>query len=395
MKKMVSLLTAIVLAATAIVASAVSIVGYEYTDVPTAMTQDSVLSLEATQECKVETLQPNVESFLLLNDVYRFTYEENNRPARYYDEPTQKKISELCDNLDIDVLHMTEAMRLQLVGTPEEAVVVDMEMDVEYYPGQLVVVVLGIPGKNLDYTWYPYRAEIPETGLIRWEIPLEDWEELAKQPISFHALTIRTGPDGEIIWGRDYYQESEKIFSKDADDVYRTHYWYSESGEAIEEDFRLFLTDLTDPMQMEVYRIGTHLAEGGLLLDYFPEERKEEALLTLPEDVKEEDLVAYDVIALMDEKYKDTYGDVNVEIQFGTTYDTEKAMVVLAGFEIKDAREQPYMDWYVLRAEAIEFIKDQNLTDQVRIGLKQLNLPWMEEEPMMLVVISEVLEEQK
>ena len=395
MKKMVSLLVAIVLAATAIVASAASIVGYEYTDVPTAMTQDSVLSLEATQECKVETLQPNVESFLLLNDVYRFTYEENNRPARYYDEPTQKKISELCDNLDIDVLHMTEAMRLQLVGTPEEAVVVDMEMDVEYYPGQLVVVVLGIPGKNLDYTWYPYRAEIPETGLIRWEIPAEEWEDLAKQPISFHALTIRTGPDGEIIWGRDQYQESEKIFSKDADDVYRTHYWYSESGEAIEEDFRLFLTDLTDPMQMEVYRIGTHLAEGGLLLDYFPEERKEEALLTLPEDVKEEDLVAYDVIALMDEKYKDTYGDINVEIQFGTTYDMEKAVVVLAGFEIKDAREQPYMDWYVLRAETLEIIKGETFTDRVRIGLKQLNLPWMEEEPMMLVVISEVLEEQK
>lgn len=394
MKKMVSLLVAIVLAATAIVASAASIVGYEYTDVPTAMTQDSVLSLEASQECKVETLQPNVESFLLLNDVYRFTYEENNRPARYYDEPTQKKISALCDNLNIDVLYMTEAMRLQLVGTPEEAVVVDMEMDVEYYPGQLVVVVLGIPGKNLDYTWYPYRAEIPETGLIRWEIPLEDWEELAKQPISFHALTIRTGPDGEIIWGRDYYQESEKIFSKDADDVYRTHYWYSESGEAIEEDFRLFLTDLTDSMQMEVYRIGTHLAEGGLILDYFPEERKEEALLMLPEDVKEEDLVAYDVIALMDEKYKDTYGDIDVEIQFGTTYDMEKAVVVLAGFEIKDAREQPYMDWYVLRAETLEIIEDKTFTDRVRIGLKQLNLPWMEEEPMMLVVISEVLEEK-
>jgi formate/nitrite transporter FocA (FNT family) len=68
---------------------------------------------------------------------------------------------------------------------------------------------------------------------------------------------------------------------------------------------------------------------------------------------------------------------------------------VLAGFEIKDAREQPYMDWYVLRAEAIETTPDQNLTDMVRIGLKQLNLPRMEEEPMMLVVISQNLEPQK
>jgi hypothetical protein len=76
-------------------------------------------------------------------------------------------------------------------------------------------------------------------------------------------------------------------------------------------------------------------------------------------------------------------------------YNTEKAMVVLAGFEIEDAREQPYMDWYVLRTEAIETTPDQNLTDMVRIGLKQLNLPRMEEEPMMLVVISQNLEPQK
>ena len=111
--------------------------------------------------------------------------------------------------------------------------------------------------------------------------------------------------------------------------------------------------------------------------------------------IDEKELVVYDIIALMDENYKDTYGDVSVEIQFGTTYDTEKAMVVLAGFEIEEAREQPYMDWYVLRTEAIRTTPDQTLTDMVRIGLKQLNLPWMEEEPMMLVVISQELEPRK
>ena len=113
------------------------------------------------------------------------------------------------------------------------------------------------------------------------------------------------------------------------------------------------------------------------------------------DDIDEKELVTYDIIALMDENYKDTYGGVSVEIQFGTTYNTEKAMVVLAGFEIEDAREQPYMDWYVLRTEAIQTTPDQNLTDMVRIGLKQLNLPWMEEEPMMLVVISQELEPQQ
>ena len=153
------------------------------------MTQDSVISVTASEGRAVEVLQPNIESFALLNDIYRFVYEDKNRPARYYDLPTQAEISELCGGIDIDILHMTEAMRLQLVDLQEESVdsteeiaateaaitmetpesvVVDMKLDVKYYPGQLVVVVLGIPGKNLNYTWYPYRAEVPETGLIRY-----------------------------------------------------------------------------------------------------------------------------------------------------------------------------------------------------------------------------------
>lgn len=413
MRRLLCVLSALVLLTTATVASATAIIDYEYTDAPTVMTQDSVISVKASEGKGVEVLRPNIESFALLNDVYRFVYEDKNRPARYYDLPTQAEISELCGGIDIDILHMTEAMRLQLVDFQEKPVdsteetaateetisieqvksaIVDMKLDVEYYPGQLVVVVLGIPGKNLNYTWYPYRAEVPETGLIRWKIPVEEWEELVKQNISFHVLTVRSGSDGGMLGSEGSDPDSNKIFSKDAEDVYVAHRWYSESGKVIEDDFRLFLTRISMAQEMEVYRIGDHIMAGGLILDYFPVERKAEALLMLPDDIDENDLVTYDIIALMDENYKDTYGDVSVEIQFGTTYDTEKAMVVLAGFEIKDAREQPYMDWHVLRTEPIPTTPDQNLTDMVRIGLKQLNLPRMEEEPMMLVVISQKLE---
>ena len=414
MRRLLCVLAALVLLTTATVASATAIIDYKYTDAPIVMTQDSVISVEASEDKGVEVLRPNIESFTLLNDVYKFVYEDKNRPARYYDLPTQAEISELCGGIDIDILHMTEAMRLQLVDFQEkpvdsteettvaeetitnekpESVTVDMKLDVAYDPGQLVIVVLGIPGKNLNYTWYPYRAEVPETGLISWEIPMEEWEELVKQNISFHILTVRSGPDGEMLKGEK--SDSDKIFSKDAEDLYVTNRWYSESGEVIEDDFRLFVTHMSLAQEMEVYRIGDHIAAGEPILDYFPAERKHEALLMLPDDIDENDLVAYDIIALMDENYHDTYGDVSVEIQFGTTYDTEKAMIVLAGFEIKDAREQPYMDWYVLRTEAIQTSPDQNLSDMVRVGLKQLNLPRMEEEPMMLVVISQNLEPQE
>ena len=412
MRRLLCVIAALMLLTTATVAFATTIRNYEYTDAPTVMTQDSVISVEVSEGKAVEVLRPNIDSFVLLNDIYRFVYEDKNRPARYYDLPTQAEIAELCDGIDIDVLYMTEAMRLQLVNSQEmvvdsteettptekvKSVIVDMNLVTEYYPGQLVIVVLGIPGKDLNYTWYPYRAEVPEIGLIRWNIPMEEWEELEKQNISFHVLVGRSSADGEMLWHDDSYSESDpdsgKIYSKDAEDIYVTHRWYSESGEIIEDDFRLFLMPrMSMAQEMEVYRIGTHIAEGGLILDYFPAERMEEALLMLPDDIDERDLVAYDIIALMDENYKDIYGDISVEIQFGTTYNTERAMVVLAGFEIEDAREQPYIDWYVLRAEAVPTTPDQNLTDIVRIGLSQLNLTRIEEDPMMLVVISQKLE---
>ena len=97
-------------------------------------------------------------------------------------------------------------------------------------------------------------------------------------------------------------------------------------------------------------------------------------------------------IAMMDEEYKDTYGDVNVEVVFGTAYDPQKAMVILAGFANEDDPHAPFAEWYVLRAEALEPKNGQEKSDSVEIGLKQLFLPWMEEKPLMLVVISEVLD---
>ena len=374
------------------VAQAASLVNDDYTDVPTVMTQDSVLELTANENCLIETLQPDEESIALLDSVYHFVWDEGNRPARYYDVVTQQKISELAGGIDIDILHMTEAMRLQLTGAPEKLVTATMELDVEYYVGQLIIVVLGIPQGEGEYIWYPYRGRVETMGQIKWDIPVGEWNELCKQPISFHVLTDRVGPRGERIWHEKKYKDRIDIFSKDSHDVIKTRRWYTETGKVIEDDFRVWLVDLTAKMQEEVLRIGEHVADGKPILDYFPAERKAEALLMLPVNVDPDALVAYDVIAMMDENYKDTYGDVNVEILFGTAYSHEKAMVILAGFPIEDAKEAPYVEWYVLRAEALEAAKGDVNDHAVEIGLKQLFLPWMEEKPLMLVVMSEPLE---
>ena len=374
--------------------AAESLVDDDYTDVPTVMTQDSVAEFFANEDCLVETLQPDEESIALLHSVYQFVWEGKNRPARYYDEVTQQKIAELAGG-DIDRLHMTEAMRLQLTGAPAKPVTATMRLNVEYHVGQLIIVVLGIPQGNGEYVWYPYRGRVETLGEIKWDIPEEDWAELCKQPISFHVLTDRIGPRGGRIWGmEEYYEKLPPVFSKDAGDVRKVRYWYTEWGEKITDNFRVWLVELTDPMQAEVQRIGAHVAAGKPILDYFPQERKAEALLMLPADVTPADLVAYDIIAMMDEGYKDTYGDVNVEVIFGTAYDPEKAMVILAGFANENDPAAPFVEWYVLRAKALEPAAGQDKADSVEIGLKQLFLPWMEEKPLMLVVISDVLENE-
>ena len=375
------------------VASAESLVNDDYTDVPTAMTQDSVAELLATEDCLMETLQPDEASIALLDSVYRFVWEGKKRPARYYDVPTQQKIAELA-GCDIDILHMTEAMRLQLTGAPAMAVTATMRLNVEYYVGQLIVVVLGIPQGDGEYVWYPYRGRVENLGEIKWDIPAADWNELCRQPISFHVLTDRIGPRGGRIWGYEEYREqTPPSFSKDSGDVNGMRWWYSEWGEKIEDNFRVWLVELTEPMQAEVLRIGEHVAAGKPILDYFPLERKAEALLMLPADVAPASLIAYDIIAMMDENYKDTYGDVNVEVVFGTAYEPDKAMVILAGFANEENPEAPFVEWYVLRAKALEPKNGQEKSDSVEIGLKQLFLPWMEEKPLMLVVMSEQLEE--
>ena len=369
------------------IAGAESLVDDAYTDVPTAMTQDSVAELFADEGCLIEALQPDEGSIALLDSVYRFVWEGKNRPARYYDVPTQEKIAALIGG-DIDLLHMTEAMRLQLKGAPADQVTATMRLNVEYEVGQLTVVVLGIPQGGGEYVWYPYLGRVETLGEIKWDIPVQDWAALCQQPVSFHVLTDRIGPRGGRLWGWEEYQDkTPPAFSKDSGDVNGIRYWYSEWGEKIEDNFRVWLVDLTAPMQAEVQRIGTHVAAGKPILDYFPQERKAEALLMLPEGTAPERLVAYDVIAMMDEEYKDTYGDVNVEIVFGTAYQTGKPMVILAGFANQDKPDAPFAEWYVLRAEALE-------SSDVEIGLKQLFLPWMEEKPLMLVVISDMLDLQ-
>jgi len=367
------------------VSTAASLNSNTYTDVPSVMTQDSVISVEADQECSITLMQPDIQAMTLLEKIYTFVWREKNRPVRYYDEETQRKIQELVPGVDIDSLHMTEFMAQEMQGSPLETVTVQRLLDVDYQPGQLVVVVLGIKQEDGEYRWFPYRAEVPSLGMITYHIPADEYACFPGQQVIYHVLTTRVGQRGNVLVQEEEIPEITVVPSKQAGDINRINRWYSTSGAAIEDTFRIFLVERTNLMEAEIRRIGEFLAEEKPAVEWFPAERQQEAALLLAQDVDAASLMIYDIVAVMAEDYEDTYGDVACEQTFPSAYDPQKSMVSFLGFPIRDAKEAPYMEWYCLRSEPNE--------DFTEIVYKQLVIPQMEEEPAMLVVLSEPLEE--
>ena len=139
---------------------------------------------------------------------------------------------------------------------------------------------------------------------------------------------------------------------------------------------------------LEIARIAEHIANGGAPITWFPEEMQRQTQLLHPVDLVVTDMVIYDIVAVMAENYKDTYGDVATENLFAAAYSPDSRMAAMLGFPIEGATEAPYFDWYCLRAEALE----EN--GHVELVFKQLVIPTMEEEPAMLVVFSEPIAEE-
>lgn len=355
----------------------------EYTDVTSAMTQDSVVYVQADQGCEITLLKPHSQAVRLLTDMYNFVWHEGNPPVRFYDEETQSKLRALFPEVDIDTLHLTEFMAQQMTGTPEDTVLAERLLDVDYQPGQITAVVLGYQDENGEYRWFPYRADVKSLGLITYEIPADEFIELTGKQLIYHVLTVRVGPRGGILINEEVYTERISTPSKGAKDIIRIRRWYTETGESIDDIFSIFLVEKTPEMQNEIARISDALSGGASAASYFPAPLQEEASLMLDGlDVNE--LLIYDIVALRAKDYKDTYGDVVTENLFASSYSPDSRMIAFLGFPIDNADAEPYFEWYVLRAEAIE--------DAVEIAFKQLVIPEMEKQAAMLVVLSQPIQ---
>ena len=401
-QRMIRIIALLCMLAFGATASASSMVGEIYTDITSVMTQDAVLDLEVytndpIEECSIVLQQPDIKSMALLEKMYTFVWRQGNRPVRYYDVETQNKIQALIPGVDIDILHLTEFMRQEMYGEPREEVVVERLLDVEYYPGQLVIVVLGYEMENGEYKWFPYKAEVPSVGLIRYTIPKADYDELVSQPqVIYHVLTDRIGARGEVLVEKEIIREPVGTPSKGYKDIIRIRRWKTAHGDTIDDPFSIFLVERTKEMNREIERMGKFLAEDekNKIIQWFPEEIANQAQLLLGE-VEKEKVIAYDIVAVMSENYKDTYGDVATENLFASAYDSEHKMVVMLGFELpeealaglteEELEKVTHYEWYVLRAEALD--------EFVEIVFKQLVIPTMETEPAMIVVLSEPLDE--
>lgn len=361
----------------------------EYADVPSVMTQDSFHAFTAEPAGQVEILQPDPDATALLEQIYDFVWHQKNRPVRFYDEATQQKIAALADGMDIDSLYMTEfaGVQLSMAADAPETITLRMTLEPEYFPGQLIIVVMCRQEADGAWTYFPYRGHVPENGVITYDMPAEDFLALTPERTVLHVLTVRPGPGGTETRSQIISYETVAHPSKTAADITKVIEWRSVIGEALEDHFRIFFVDLTDEMKTEMANLADFLTDGNSAIAYFPANVRQQAEAAHPA-LSVEDMVIYDVAAVMAENYHETYGDVATENRFPTAYQQEKATFALLGLWRADA-ETPGFEWYYLRADALETDGD------LEIVYQQLVLPDMEERPAFLVVFSEVLTEEE
>lgn len=360
-----------------------------YADVPSAMTQDAVLAFEAEPLGTVEVLQPDPAAATLLEALYDFVWRQGQRPVRFYDAATQQQIALLADGTAIDSLYMTEFVGIQL-PMPEAAsqtVTMRMTLAPDYFPGQLIIVVMGRQTADGAWEYFPYRGEVPEHGIITYDMPGEDFLLLAQERAVLHVLTVRPGPDETQTHAEHIEQASQAQPSKTAADISQVIGWRNTNGTNAKDWFRIFFVGLTGPMAEELTRLGDFLAEGHRAIAWFPEEIRQQALTMRPEGLALDEMVIYDAAAVMAEHYQETYGDVVTENRFPTAYRAGKATFALLGLW-RDADAASGFEWHYLRADALS-------DGDLEIAYQQLLLPQMEVQPAFLLIFSETLTEEE
>ena len=176
----------------------------EQTDAPGTPTQDVVLELRANwldedlTAYDLYVMDADQLTMDTVTEIYTFVYEEDNRPVRYFPEETQRQIEEMLAGIvDPDALYMTEFMRLHAAeAEPQADLLAKMLLDVDYQPGQLVLVVLGDTSDPENLVWTPVEAQVTALGQVEFTVPQALMQEIQGEDVLFSLLTVRGGGSG-------------------------------------------------------------------------------------------------------------------------------------------------------------------------------------------------------
>ena len=368
----------------------------EATDAPGTPTHDVVLSLTAKWLDEEETpydlqvMEPDQLTMDTVTEIYKFVYEEDNRPVRYFPEETQKQIEEmLAGVVDPDALYMTEFMRLHAAeAEPEADLLAEMLVDVDYQPDQLILVVLGDTTDPENLVWTPVESRVVELGKVEFTVPQALMQELQGEDVLFSLLTVRKGARGGVVSAQTQDAEHVQLPSKTAYDTVRVTKLAAADGTPIEDDFELLVVEESEIITRELALIREHVKEKEQpVCTWLPDEDRDEIQLLLTDELDRDELVVYDYLPLITKNYKDTYGDVISAFTFATPYEEGQQVVTVLGLPREEPVEgETLMDWAVQRAQV-------NADGEVEIVFDQLALIGMGEETGLLLVLCEPIAE--
>ena len=364
----------------------------ERTDAPGTPTQDVVLELRAnwldadSTAYDLYVMDADQLTMDTVTDIYTFVHDEDKRPVRYFPEETQRQIEEMLAGIvDPDALYMTEFMRLHAAeAEPQADLLAKMLLDVDYQPGQLVLVVLGDTSDPENLVWTPVEAQVTALGQVEFTVPQALMQELQGEDVLLSLLTVRGGGSGSASGDEDAQPEQHP--SKTAEDTTQVVNLESEDGADLAEDFRIVVVDESDVIRDELERIGRHVQENPVCT-WLPEASQSEIQLLLKDDLSRDELLVYDYLPLITENYVDTYGDVVTSFTFATPYEEGQQVVAVMGLPRTDAvgADETLMNWAVQRAQV-------NANGEVEIVFDQLALIGMGEETGLLLVLCEPFE---
>ena len=357
-----------------------------YTDAPGTPTQDQVVSLTAawqdSESAAYELVEMPADKLTMdtATNVYEFVYEQENRPVRWYPEETQTAIETMIGG-NGDSLYMTELMRMHAeeitVTTDLKAV---LTLDIDYQPGQTVVVVLGDISDPANIVWTPVEARVIAVGRVEFDVPQELMEQLQGDDLLFTLLTVRQG--GKTTVTVETTEIPETLPSKQASDTTRIVKTVR-NGQEVEDDFQIEVVTETSVIQREIELLGQYVTvQQKPALSWLPEEAQDRVRYLLNTDG--DSLIITDYVALTSENFRDTDGDAVGTLSFATPYKEGQTIVTVLGIPKKEASAdgETLMDWIVQPA----IVRANGVVDVV---FDQLALIDMGTETGLLLMLSE------